>query len=456
MTTTRPLPPALERPTTSDVEYLAYHDSLTGLPNRAQLRERLAEALSWAAHSGEAVALLYVDLNDFKLVNDSLGHAAGDELLRVVARRLAAVVGRRDTIARQGGDEFLLLLAGLPTEGARERAELSAEAVAAALEQPFTIGEAVFQIGASVGIALYPEQAGDAETLHMHADAAMYRAKESGGGAAVYEPTATDPLAKLSLAARLRQALARDEFELHYQPIFSLLPEPAIRGVEALVRWRDPERGLVPPLDFIPVAEHTGVIDAIGAWVLNETCRQAREWQDEGLVPNFGINVSPRELRQPDFHTRMVGTIATYGLDPSRFVVELTESAWMLEASRALDMLQAISDAGPLLALDDFGAGYSSLARLRALPAHIIKIDRAFLDGLPDDPEACAIVAAIFQLAAACGCDVVAEGIETADQLQFLTERGCRLGQGYHLARPTTADEVTELLRDQLMADRRL
>jgi diguanylate cyclase (GGDEF)-like protein len=440
----------------ADVAYLAYHDALTGLPNRRLLGERLDMAIADARPAGRGVALLYLDLNDFKLVNDSLGHASGDELLRMVATRLASTVREGDTLARQGGDEFLLMLANLPAASACAIAERVACGIARLLESPFTIGEAEFQIGASVGISVFPEHAEDAQALHRQADAAMYRAKEAGGGHAVYERSDADPLARLSLAARMRRALAAHEFELYYQPIFTLLPAPRIRGVEALIRWHDPERGLVAPLDFIPIAEHTGVIDAIGDWVIDEACRQMREWLDLGLTPNLGFNVSPRQLRQPRFHEQLRDTIRRYGLDPSRMVAELTESAWMLEASRALPMLHAIRDSGVALALDDFGAGYSSLARLRSMPVQVIKIDRAFLEGLPEDPQACAIVAAILQLAAACDCDVVAEGIETAGQLDFLIEHGCMLGQGYHLARPAPAAQITPMLRDLIVEERRV
>ncbi|MEA2480568.1 MAG: hypothetical protein QOJ07_2490 [Thermoleophilaceae bacterium] len=435
--------------------YLAYHDPLTHLPNRALLHERLTEALAAASSDGTAVVLVYVDLNDFKLVNDSLGHAAGDELLCQVADRLRAVVRPTDFIARQGGDEFLVLLRGMTRAQGRAAAERVCRAITSAFSDSFTIGHAEFEIGASAGISLFPADAADAEALHKHADAAMYRAKDAGWSHALYEPAATDPLARLSLAARMRRALAAEEFELHYQPIWSLGGVPAVRGVEALIRWRDPERGLIPPLEFIPVAEQTGVIDAIGDWVIDTMLDQAREWLDAGLSPNVAFNVSPRQLRRSVFAERLLDGIRARALPPNRIVVELTESAWMLDAARALPVLTELRDAGLPLALDDFGAGYSSLARLRALPVGIIKIDRAFMDGVPEDPQACAIVAAILQLAAACGCDVVAEGIETAGQMTFLTDNGCWLGQGYHLARPMTASAMTDLLHEHVTAERR-
>jgi diguanylate cyclase (GGDEF)-like protein len=442
-------------PTAREAAHLAYHDPLTGLPNRAQLTERLTDELRTAAADGGALALLYVDLNDFKLVNDSLGHGAGDELLRRVGARLRGAVRARDVVARQGGDEFMLLLTGLRATDVQIVAERVAAEVSAALDDSFSIDDAVFQIGASVGIAFYPGAAHDAEALHRQADSAVYAAKEAGGGYAVYEPSVGDPLARLSLAARMRHALDAGEFELHYQPVYTLAPEPGIRGVEALIRWNDPERGMVSPADFIPVAESTGVIDALGDWVVRAMLDQAAEWRDAGLMPKVGFNVSPRQLRHPAFVERLVNGVHARELDPKQIVVELTESAWMLDGHRALPVLRAIRDAGIPLALDDFGAGYSSLGRLRKLPVGIIKIDRAFMDGVPDDPQACTIVAAILQLAAACDCDVVAEGIETQGQLEFLTARGCLMGQGFHLARPMPVAKVTPLLAAGMIAERR-
>ena len=440
------------------MEQLAYHDALTGLPNRAALLERLEAAVEAAAADAGSVALLYIDLDDFKLVNDSLGHAAGDEVLRQVTTRLRSVIRSTDVLARQGGDEFMILVPRLEADAgsAVDVADAMWKQVRSALDDPFTFGEAVFQVDASVGVSVFPEDAADAEGLQMHADAAMYSAKDSGGGCAVYEPRSDDPLARLSLAARMRRALANDEFEMHYQPIYELGDAPRMRGVEALIRWRDPQRGMIPPLDFIPVAEHTGVIDAIGDWVLGEVTRQARLWLDEGLAPNFGVNVSPRQLRRSGFAKRFASAIEARGLDPRRFVVELTESTSMLDADRSAPALHALRAAGLRLALDDFGAGYSSLARLRVLPVDVIKIDRAFLAGIPEDPQACAIVAAILGLADACGCDVVAEGIETPEHLAFLTGKGCRLGQGFHLGRPVPADEITLALREHLMENRRV
>ena len=435
----------------------ALHDSLTGLPNRTMLAEHLAVALARARRSGRAIALAYIDLDDFKLVNDNLGHAAGDRLLVDVGHRLESCLRDTDVLARQGGDEFLLLLADLDDpETAKKAAVATYERMRAAFDEPFHLDGAELAIGVSMGVSVFPQDASDAETLHRHADTSMYRAKENGGGLTVFEASqAAAPLARLSLAARLRRAIDDGELELHYQPIWDL-SAGGIMGIEALVRWRHPLRGLVPPLEFIPVAEQTGVIDALGDWVLEETCRQARVWQDLGLSPGLGINVSPYQLRRPAFAERMRGTIVSHDLDPGRFIVELTESAWMLDADRTLLMLQELREAGLVLALDDFGAGYSSLSRLLHLPLQIVKIDRQFLDGVPDQPGAVAVLDAIMRVAKTCGCDIVIEGIETDAQRDVVTGMGARLGQGFGLGRPLPAAEATALLLERITAGRRV
>ena len=435
---------------------LALHDSLTGLPNRSLLAEHLTVALARARRSGRAVAVASIDLDDFKLVNDNLGHAAGDRLLVDVADRLDSCLRDTDVLARQGGDEFLLLLADLDDpETARQAAIATFDRMRAALDEPFRLEGAELAIGVSMGVSVFPEDASDAETLHRHADASMYRAKQSGGGLMVFEEDqAAAPLARLSLAARLRRAIDDSELELHYQPIFDL-DAGGIMGMEALVRWRHPRRGLVPPLEFIPVAEQTGVIDALGQWVLEETCRQARAWQDLGLRPGLGVNVSPYELRRPGFAQRMRETILSCDLDPGRFIVELTESAWMLDADRTLIVLEELRESGLVLALDDFGAGYSSLARLLDLPLQIVKVDRQFLHDVPERAEATAVLDAIMHVAKTCGCDIVIEGIETDAQRDVVTGMGARLGQGFGLSRPLAAGDATALLLEQLAAGRR-
>jgi diguanylate cyclase (GGDEF)-like protein len=436
-----------------ELEYLAYHDALTGLANRAAMDAALAEAVTEARVGGTAVALAYVDLNDFKRVNDSLGHETGDRLLREVAARLRRAVRPGDLLARRGGDEFLVLLRGLPLLAAAE-AEGVGQRVCDLLAMPFALGAAELLVDASIGVSVFPGDADGPESLVEHADAAMYEAKSSGGGVAVYGAHTADPLERLALAARLRRAIERGELELHYQPVCRA-SDSAIMGIESLVRWRDPERGLIPPGDFIPVAERTGVVDALGDWVLEETCRQTAEWQAAGFFPNVGVNVSPRQLRRAGFAGRVEAMVAEFGIDRSRFVLELTETAWSLEASRLLPVLHDLRARGLVLAIDDFGAGYSSLWRLRELPVQVIKVDRAFLVGVPEDSEACAIYEAIMQLAETVHCDVVAEGVETAAQLSYLNGIRCRIVQGFHLARPMPACEATAALEAGMPPERR-
>jgi diguanylate cyclase (GGDEF)-like protein len=437
-----------------EIAYLAYHDPLTGLANRAALEDALMTAVVDARASGTSVALAFADLNEFKRVNDSLGHDLGDELLCQVADRLSRAVRPSDLVVRQGGDEFLVLIRDLPAAG-REAAEAVGQRIADAMHAPFTLGAAELLVDAAIGISLFPDDAETPDALRKHADAAMYEAKAAGGGVNVYGDDTVDPLARLELAARLRRGIERGELELHHQPILRLA-DRSVLGVESLVRWRDPARdGLVPPGEFIPVAERTGVIEALGDWVLHEVCRQARAWAEAGMYPNVGFNVSPRQLRRPDVARRVAQVVAAHDIDPSRFVLEITESAWSLEASRLLPVLGELRAAGFALAIDDFGAGYSSLWRLRELPVQIIKVDRAFLAGVPDDAQATAVYSAILRLADACGCDVVAEGVESGAHAAFLEANGCRIAQGFHFSRPVTGPEATARLCASLAADRR-
>ncbi|MGA9859610.1 MAG: EAL domain-containing protein [Solirubrobacteraceae bacterium] len=440
-------------PAEARLAHLAYTDALTGLPNRARLAERLQGALTRAGEAG-AVALLSIDLDDFKLVNDGLGHAAGDELLRQLAARLNAVRRPADLLGRQGGDEFLLIVELSQDADPVTAAAAIGQRIAGSLEAPFTVADAELRLGASIGAALYPHDAGDAETLHRHADAAMYDAKEAGGGYAHYRPRRSDPLERLSMAAALRRGLQEGALSIHYQPIFRL-PDRELIGVEALARWTDDVRGPVSPVEFVAVAEKTGVIHALGDWVLEEVCRHAAEWAAHGLRPNIGINLSPRQLERAGFVADCVATVAAHGIDPGRIVLEITESAWMMETPRTLLGLESLIEAGFVLALDDFGAGYSSLSRLRRLPVKVIKIDRSFLTDLPEDPQAAAIVEAILALAGACNCDVVTEGVETEAQLDFLRDHGCRLAQGFGLGLPQPYAEITALLAHDLVAGRR-
>ena len=440
----------------SRLRWNAFRDPLTGLVNRAAMTPSLHAAVARARRDGQAIGLVYLDLDDFKVVNDSLGHACGDELLRQVAARLDAAKRAGDVLARHGGDEFIVLLDGLGGAGSEDverRAGAAVERLVAALQAPIEVAGSALRVECSAGLSLFPADAPDADALHDHADAAMYSAKSRRSGWARYVPSDSDPLVRISRGARLRAAVETGALELHYQPIFVV--GGGIKGVEALVRWCDGEHGPVPPSEFIPLAEETGVIDALGDWVIREMCRQVRAWQAEGLYPHYGVNVAPRQLRQPRFAERLIALFDEEGIDAGDCVIELTESAWTLEESRTLPVLTALREAGFALAIDDFGAGYSSLSRIHDLPLDVIKVDRAFLQGVPENAQSVAIMSAIFQLAAACGTDVVVEGVETAEQYRFLAERGFRHAQGYALARPATASVVTQLLRDNLVESRR-
>jgi diguanylate cyclase (GGDEF)-like protein/PAS domain S-box-containing protein len=432
------------------ITYLAYHDALTGLANRTLLEEHLKLALARSRRTGAGVALLQLDLDNFKLVNDSLGHRAGDELIRRLAARLQETVRTTDLLARTGGDGFLLLLADLHEEPAGV-AERVATQIVDCLAEPFMVAGAEFQVSASIGIALAPRDARDAEALLAHADSAMYQAKDvARGGWAVYAQAARDPLERLSMAARLRRALVAEEFQLHYQPIFAT-DDGSLVAVEALLRWHDPERaGLVPPSEFIPVAEETGLIESIGDWVIGAVFAQQVAWAARGMTPQIAVNVSPRQLRRVDFVSRVKEQLRETGANPERIIVELTESAMLQDHADAEPILGELHALGLRLALDDFGAGYSSLSRLREMPVDTLKIDRAFLREVPENPEAAAIVTAILNLARALGRFAVAEGVETEEQLRFLEEQQCPLVQGFLLARPMPVAEVEQHLTVEL------
>ena len=426
--------------------HLAYHDALTGLPNRMLLCEHLRLALARSRRTGAGIALLHLDVDAFRLVNDSLGHAAGDELLARLAVRVRETTRATDLLARPGGDELLLVLADL-REDPVEVAQRVAGELAAALQEPFLVAGAEFQVGVSIGISTHPRDARDAEELLNHADAAMYRAKAlARGGCAVYATASVDPLERLSLSARLRRALAQEEFVLHYQPIFGIGHGDLV-GVEALLRWNDRERGrLVPPGAFIPLAEETGLIEAIGDWVVRAVCEQQVRWATAGLHPQISFNVSPRQLRRLDFTERVRRHLAETGADPARLTVELTESATLQDPAQSEPILRELHEIGLGLALDDFGSGYSSLSRLIELPVGTLKIDRSFLREVPESHEASAVVTAILRLGRALGRHTVAEGVETEAQRRFLAEQRCSLAQGFLLGRPLPAEEVEALL----------
>jgi len=432
--------------------HLAYHDSLTGLPNRDLFSEHLEVALARVAPTGQGVAVLYVDLDDFKLVNDSLGHGAGDELLIEVARRLRGAVRSGDIVARQSGDEFLVLVADLDVAAGAPGAEIAdvargvAENLREALSAPFDLGGTEVYCSGSVGISLYPVDAVDAESLLKHADAAMYRAKESGRDShQVYSRDGRDAMARLSMAGRLRRAAARDEFVLHYQPLVDLTTG-GIVGVEALIRWMDGDRGLVMPGEFIPLAERTGLIGPISEWVLEEACRQGRTWRDAGLDLYVSVNM-PAAFWEPTAMRHVLDTIDSFGLSPDRMMIEITESTVEGDGLRGAPILAEIHERGLRLAIDDFGTGHSSLGRLHRMAVTTLKIDRSFVAGVPDDRNACVLVSGVIGLAEGLGLQALAEGIETEAQRAFLVAHGCPLGQGYLFSPPVAAAQIEPLVR---------
>jgi len=432
------------------ISYLAYHDKLTGLPNRAMFDELVDLALARGRRSDQGVAVLSVDIDNFKLVNDSLGHEAGDTLIVKLAGRLKEATRDVDLVARPGGDEFLFLLGDLdrtpPMPGAQDGASIAAEAVASRLQhafrEPFEINGTELYLTASVGISVFPEDASSAVELMKNADTAMFRSKKTGpGNCLVYTAEGTDALTRLSLSTRLRKAVKQEQWTLHYQPMIELTTG-RMYGVEALIRWPEPNGGLVQPGEFIPLAEEMGLIEAIGDWVVEEICRQDAQWRAEGVELEIAFNLSPRQLWQPDLINKIVSPMVIAGMDPTRITVEITESTAMTDPDRTVKILRDLHDRGLKLAIDDFGTGYSSLARLKHMPVDILKIDRSFVRDLDKDPGAGSMVSAMISLADNLGMISLAEGIETEGEWLFLADRGCPLGQGFYFSRPVPPAEI--------------
>ena len=428
----------------SQLAHQALHDPLTGLPNRALFLDRLGHALVRTQRDATSrPAVMFIDLDRFKVVNDSLGHTAGDEILVEAAARIGSVVRSDDTVARLGGDEFTVLCEGAGYIEAAAVARRIIEALAA----PFTVQDRSVYVSASIGIALSSDSGHSAELLIRDADAAMYRAKASGGGthALFRQAMLGSPVKRLELESALRLALEHDELCLFYQPQVSL-PTGAVVGFEALARWRHPMRGLIGPNEFIPLAEETGLIVPIGAWVLREACREARRWRerhgpDRSLM--LSVNISPRQLSEPGLVDLIAATLAEAGLDPEDLRLEIIESVVMDERVSALELLTGLSELGVGLAIDDFGIGFSSLSRLRELPrVDAVKLDKAFIDGVCTTSSDRAIVAAGISLAQALEAVTVAEGVETAEQAAALRDLGCELAQGYFFAPPRPPDEL--------------
>ena len=432
-----------------EVEYQAYHDALTGLPNRMLFMDRLVIALALARRRQQSLAVMFLDLDDLKVVNDTLGHAAGDQLLQLVAERLTSCLREEDTIGRIGGDEFTLLL---PTLNSQDEAELVAKKLIEAIQQPFLIGEDEVRVTTSVGVAMYPADGEDPETLLSNADGTMYRVKQNGGGAYQFYGATLGrrALGRMSLEESLRHAVERKEFVIYYQPQVDAFSGEVV-AMEALVRWQHPEAGLIEPGGFISLAEYTGLIIPIGEWVLREACRQACEWNDKGYNLRVGVNVSARQFHQRDLLGAIDRALIETKLAPERLELEITETMAMQKSDRTIAMLQKVRDRGIGIALDDFGTGQSSLSYLKKFPISTVKIDRSFVSGGNRALDA-PIVEAILHLSSSLGLRTVAEGIETSEQWDFLAARGCEEMQGYYISRPIPPAAFEQFLLQQPIA----
>ena len=435
--------------------YLAYHDKLTGLPNRAMFDELSDLAIARARRSGMGVAILHLDLDNFKLVNDSLGHEAGDAMILELAERLKDATRDTDLIARPGGDEFIMLLADIDRapavpgggEGELVVAESVTNRIQESLQVPFELAGNEVYASASIGLSLFPQDADDAPTLAQNAEAAMFRSKKAGpGGYALHVEDEADALSRLSLTTRLRKAVENETWTLHYQPLVSL-SDGSMMGVEALIRWMEPNGGIVPPGEFIPLAEEMGLIEAIGDWVVEEIGRQGQTWRAAGLELEIGFNLSPRQMFQPDLVSKIVSSLTNSGMDPTKVVVEITESTAMTDPDRTQRILFDLHDRGLQLAIDDFGTGYSSLARLKHLPVDILKIDRSFVRDVDNDHDAASMVGAMIALATNLGMTPLAEGIETEGEWRFLADHACTLGQGFYFSKPVPPADILALHR---------
>ena len=423
------------------IAHLAYHDGLTALANRQLFEETLVLAVERAKRDGTAVAVVFLDLDNFKLVNDSLGHHAGDLLLSELAERLRTCTRETDLVARQGGDEFLLLLADLDPAEAEAAAERVAERTGEVLLHPFGLQGTEFHARGSIGISLYPRDAFDAETLLKNADIAMYRAKRiEPGGHVFFASESDDAMVRLSFEQRLRKAVEAQDWVLHYQPVVDL-GDRRVVGAEALIRWKD-AHGIVPPGEFIPVAEELGLIEAIGDWVLDQVAHQQRAWRDGGLELEVSFNLSPRQLWTPRLAERLLVKLRDAGVDPSTVQAEITESTAMADPDRTQRTLRELHSWGLRLALDDFGTGYSSLSRLKHMPVDVLKIDQEFIRHVDRDVRLAGMVRAMIQVAQSLDMVPLAEGVESESEYVFLRSNGCRLAQGFWFAHPMPADQL--------------
>jgi len=430
------------------IHHLAYYDALTGLPNRTLLTKLVDQAVTVAQRGRMHGCVLFIDLNRFKLINDALGRHAGDQLLREVAHRFRLALRDQDVVARLGGDEFAV---GLFEIGQDLEASMVAQKLMATLAEPFIIDGHDLRVGAAIGISVYPQDGMDAETLLRQADIAMYRAKQGteADGIAFYSQDMNQGMhERMRIESGLRQALGNGELLLHYQPKFCI-DDGSIIGAEALVRWQHPERGMVPPAEFIPLAEATGLVVQLGEWVLEQACAQAQAWKRAGLQPiRLAVNVSAREFTQA-LPARVQETLRRHGLEPEWLELEITESTLMHNIDRVIGIMDRITALGVKLSLDDFGTGYSSLSYLKRFPIDTLKIDRSFTMGIPQDTNDCAIASTIISIAQQLNHRVIAEGVETEDQLAFLKGAGCNEVQGYLYSKPLPAHEFEQALRSR-------
>jgi diguanylate cyclase (GGDEF)-like protein len=428
------------------LRHLATHDALTGLPNRILLEDRMSQAIAHATRDGHTFAVAIFDLDRFKVINDSFGHAIGDELLKEVARRLQGIARSIDTVVRLGGDEFVMIIDHLAQA---KDAQTVAQRAIGALGQALHIGDKDITSSASVGIALFPQDGNSVEKLMAHADAAMYFVKQHGRNNVQYfEPGMdADTQDRGRLENDLQQALGLGQFELYYQPKVDA-QSGEINGAEALIRWRHPVRGLVSPATFIPLAEESGLMESIGNWVIQEACRQAGAWQREGLTPTrVAVNLSACQFRNGNLLTTIRRALKDARLDPNYLEVEVTESALMHDPEASVNILNQLSKMGVLVSVDDFGTGYSSMSYLQRFPIDKLKIDRAFINEVTSSNNDASIVSAIVSLGHTLKLKVIAEGVETPEQLEFLQMVGCDQYQGYHYSAAMPADEFAQLIR---------
>jgi len=432
----------------AQIAHLAEHDSLTGLPNRLLLSDRLGQSIARAHRDSGLVAVLFLDLDDFKNINDSLGHAVGDRLLQSVAKRLQSCVRAPDTVIRQGGDEFVVLLQEVQHP---DDAAIAAGRLLATVAGTHSIGHRNLHITTSIGVSIYPDDGRDAETLIQNADTAMYQAKEMGRGNCRFFTPEMNARAveRQSIEEDLRYALERNEFSLHYQPKINL-STGAITGAEALLRWNHPTRGLVLPAQFIPVAEASGQILAIGAWVLGEACRQARVWADQcSPLSSMAVNVSALEFRSPGFLSGLLATLVKTGLDPKSLELEVTESVLMERLEVTAPLLESLRERGIGVTIDDFGTGYSSLSYLQRLPLDALKIDRSFSRQMASNSDDTSILGAIISMGRSLRLRVIVEGVESAEDIDFLMAHDCNEGQGFFLGPPVPPEQFASLLEAQ-------